>query len=152
MSCPQSRVSQDGTRLSDAPTCPDRSGRVYREPQSPQKLHSPYCTIRVSRCGTSRDSVSTPQSACVCINIGKLSPSRSTCFIVYVCIVFDRKHQRANEHRELSLLAYLSQLQSPEPGPVRPIHSLTPFQVHEKDNAAVVLLIGVPVFYYYLRK
>ncbi|KAG7519334.1 hypothetical protein JOB18_006209 [Solea senegalensis] len=39
------------------------------------------------------------------------------------------KHQRSNEHRELSLLAYLSQLQSPEPGPVRPLHSLTPYQV-----------------------
>ncbi|KAK2851830.1 hypothetical protein Q5P01_008106 [Channa striata] len=39
------------------------------------------------------------------------------------------KHQRSNEHRELSLLAYLSQLQSPDPGPVRPLHSLTPYQV-----------------------
>ncbi|KAG8002433.1 Polynucleotide 5'-hydroxyl-kinase NOL9 [Nibea albiflora] len=39
------------------------------------------------------------------------------------------KHQRTNEHRELSLLAYLSQLQSPDLGPVRPLHSLTPYQV-----------------------
>ncbi|XP_076023277.1 polynucleotide 5'-hydroxyl-kinase NOL9 [Genypterus blacodes] len=39
------------------------------------------------------------------------------------------KHQRSNEHRELLLLAYLSQLQSPDPGPVRPLHSLTPYQV-----------------------
>ncbi|CAJ1084489.1 polynucleotide 5'-hydroxyl-kinase NOL9 [Xyrichtys novacula] len=39
------------------------------------------------------------------------------------------KHQRTNEHRELSLLAYLSQLQSADPGPVRPLHSLTPYQV-----------------------
>ncbi|KAA8591427.1 hypothetical protein FQN60_002370 [Etheostoma spectabile] len=39
------------------------------------------------------------------------------------------KHQRTNEHRELSLLAYLSQLQSPDPGPIRPLHSLTPYQV-----------------------
>uniref|UniRef100_A0A7N8X0T9 Polynucleotide 5'-hydroxyl-kinase NOL9 n=1 Tax=Mastacembelus armatus TaxID=205130 RepID=A0A7N8X0T9_9TELE len=39
------------------------------------------------------------------------------------------KHQRTNEHRELSLLAYLSQLQCPDPGPVRPLHSLTPYQV-----------------------
>lgn len=46
------------------------------------------------------------------------------------------KHQRTNEHRELSLLAYLSQLQSPEPGPVRPLHSLTPYQV---PHAAVAL-------------
>ncbi|XP_029012142.1 polynucleotide 5'-hydroxyl-kinase NOL9 [Betta splendens] len=39
------------------------------------------------------------------------------------------KHQRSNEQRELSLLAYLSQLQSPDIGPVRPLHSLTPYQV-----------------------
>ncbi|KAM6925537.1 polynucleotide 5'-hydroxyl-kinase NOL9 [Xenentodon cancila] len=39
------------------------------------------------------------------------------------------KHQRTNEHRELTLLAYLSQLQAPGPGPVRPLHSLTPYQV-----------------------
>ncbi|TWW57147.1 polynucleotide 5'-hydroxyl-kinase NOL9 [Takifugu flavidus] len=39
------------------------------------------------------------------------------------------KHQRSNEHRELSLLAYLSQLQSADLGPVRPLHSLTPYQV-----------------------
>ncbi|KAJ0064817.1 hypothetical protein NL108_015590, partial [Boleophthalmus pectinirostris] len=39
------------------------------------------------------------------------------------------KHQRSNELRELTLLAYLSQLQSPDPGPVRPLHSLTPYQV-----------------------
>ncbi|XP_068606802.1 polynucleotide 5'-hydroxyl-kinase NOL9 [Brachionichthys hirsutus] len=39
------------------------------------------------------------------------------------------KHQRSNEHRDLSLLAYLSQLQPPDPGPVRPPHSLTPYQV-----------------------
>ncbi|XP_020507018.2 polynucleotide 5'-hydroxyl-kinase NOL9 [Labrus bergylta] len=39
------------------------------------------------------------------------------------------KHQRTNEHRELSLLSYLSQLQSADPGPVRPLHSLTPYQV-----------------------
>lgn len=46
------------------------------------------------------------------------------------------KHQRSNEHRELSLLAYLSQLQSSDPGPVRPLHSLTPYQV---PNTAVAL-------------
>ncbi|KAM9343314.1 polynucleotide 5'-hydroxyl-kinase NOL9 isoform 2-T2 [Pholidichthys leucotaenia] len=39
------------------------------------------------------------------------------------------KHQRSNEQRELSLLAYLSKLQSPDPGPVRHLHSLTPYQV-----------------------
>ncbi|XP_037539817.1 polynucleotide 5'-hydroxyl-kinase NOL9 [Nematolebias whitei] len=46
------------------------------------------------------------------------------------------KHQRSNEQRELSLLAYLSQLQSPDPGPVQPLHSLTPYQV---SNTAVAL-------------
>ncbi|XP_015228613.1 PREDICTED: polynucleotide 5'-hydroxyl-kinase NOL9 [Cyprinodon variegatus] len=45
-------------------------------------------------------------------------------------------HQRSNEHRELSLLGYLSQLQSPDPGPVRPLHTLTPYQV---PNTAVAL-------------
>nr|XP_004560400.2 polynucleotide 5'-hydroxyl-kinase NOL9 [Maylandia zebra] len=39
------------------------------------------------------------------------------------------KHQRSDELRNLSLLAYLSQLQCPDPGPVRPLHSLTPYQV-----------------------
>lgn len=39
------------------------------------------------------------------------------------------RHQRSNEQRNLSLLAYLSQLQCPDPGPVRPLHSLTPYQV-----------------------
>lgn len=43
----------------------------------------------------------------------------------------DRKHQRSNEHRELSMLAYLSQLQSADLAPVRPLHSLTPYQVRE---------------------
>lgn len=46
------------------------------------------------------------------------------------------KHQRTNEHRELSLLAYLSQLQSPDPGPIRPLHCLTPYQV---PHSAVAL-------------
>ncbi|KAM9856099.1 polynucleotide 5'-hydroxyl-kinase NOL9 [Aulostomus maculatus] len=46
------------------------------------------------------------------------------------------KHQRSNEQRELSLLAYLSQLQSPNPGPVQPLHSLTPYQV---PHSAVAL-------------
>ncbi|XP_037334905.2 polynucleotide 5'-hydroxyl-kinase NOL9 [Pungitius pungitius] len=49
------------------------------------------------------------------------------------------KHQRSNEHRELSLLAYLSQLQSPDPGPVRPLHSLTPYQVPHTAVALGVL-------------
>ncbi|XP_033826171.1 polynucleotide 5'-hydroxyl-kinase NOL9 [Periophthalmus magnuspinnatus] len=49
------------------------------------------------------------------------------------------KHQRSNEMRELSLLAYLSQLQSPDPGPVRPLHSLTPYQVPHSAVALGVL-------------
>lgn len=49
------------------------------------------------------------------------------------------KHQRSNELRELSLLAYLSQLQSPDPGPVRPLHSLTPYQVPQSAVALGVL-------------
>lgn len=49
------------------------------------------------------------------------------------------KHQRSNELRELSLLAYLSQLQSPDPGPVRPLHSLTPYQVPHSAVALGVL-------------
>lgn len=39
------------------------------------------------------------------------------------------KHQRSNELRELSLLAYLSQLQDADQGPVRQLHCLTPYQV-----------------------
>uniref|UniRef100_A0A8C2WZ71 Polynucleotide 5'-hydroxyl-kinase NOL9 n=1 Tax=Cyclopterus lumpus TaxID=8103 RepID=A0A8C2WZ71_CYCLU len=50
------------------------------------------------------------------------------------------KHQRTNEHRELSLLAYLSQLQSPDPGPIKPLHSLTPYQVHESRSVALGVL------------
>lgn len=58
------------------------------------------------------------------------------------CLVFDRKHQRSNEHRELSLLAYLSQLQSPDPGPIRPLHSLTPYQVLPKAKWRLILSEG----------
>lgn len=47
---------------------------------------------------------------------------------------FNRKHQRSNEQRELSLLAYLSQLQSPDPEPVQPLHSLTPYQVDDEHR------------------
>ncbi|XP_030209999.1 polynucleotide 5'-hydroxyl-kinase NOL9 [Gadus morhua] len=39
------------------------------------------------------------------------------------------KHQRSNELRELSLLAYLSQLQEAHQGPVRQLNCLTPYQV-----------------------
>lgn len=49
------------------------------------------------------------------------------------------KHQRTNELRELSLLAYLSQLQSPDPGPIRPLHTLTPYQVPQSAVALGVI-------------
>ncbi|XP_077569974.1 polynucleotide 5'-hydroxyl-kinase NOL9 [Stigmatopora nigra] len=45
------------------------------------------------------------------------------------------KHQRTNEQRDLSLMAYLGQLQSTDPGPVRPLHFLTPYQVPYTDVA-----------------
>uniref|UniRef100_A0AAV2LZ97 Polynucleotide 5'-hydroxyl-kinase NOL9 n=1 Tax=Knipowitschia caucasica TaxID=637954 RepID=A0AAV2LZ97_KNICA len=54
------------------------------------------------------------------------------------------KHQRTNELRELSLLSYLSRLQSPDPGPVRPLHSLTPYQVPHSAVALGVLHCTVP--------
>uniref|UniRef100_A0A8C7D6Y2 Polynucleotide 5'-hydroxyl-kinase NOL9 n=1 Tax=Oncorhynchus kisutch TaxID=8019 RepID=A0A8C7D6Y2_ONCKI len=41
----------------------------------------------------------------------------------------EMRHQRSNEQRDLALLGYFSQLQSPEPGPVRPLHCFTPYQV-----------------------
>lgn len=47
----------------------------------------------------------------------------------------DRRHQRSNEIRELSLLAYLSQMQSPDLGPVRPLQSLVPYQVCDVHRA-----------------
>ncbi|XP_044067655.1 polynucleotide 5'-hydroxyl-kinase NOL9 [Siniperca chuatsi] len=60
------------------------------------------------------------------------------------------KHQRTNEHRELSLLAYLSQLQSPDPGPVRPLHSLTPYQVpHTAVALGVIHCEVVPTHVFY---
>ncbi|XP_022618808.1 polynucleotide 5'-hydroxyl-kinase NOL9 [Seriola dumerili] len=60
------------------------------------------------------------------------------------------KHQRSNEHRELSLLAYLSQLQPPDPGPVRPLHSLTPYQVpHTAVALGVIHCEVVPNHMFY---
>ncbi|XP_061908554.1 polynucleotide 5'-hydroxyl-kinase NOL9 [Entelurus aequoreus] len=47
--------------------------------------------------------------------------------------------QRSNELRDMALLAYLSQLQSADPGPVRPLHSLTPYQVAHTAVALGVL-------------
>ncbi|XP_031146405.1 polynucleotide 5'-hydroxyl-kinase NOL9 [Sander lucioperca] len=60
------------------------------------------------------------------------------------------KHQRTNEQRELSLLAYLSQLQSPDPGPIRPLHSLTPYQVpHTAVSLGVIHCEVVPNHMFY---
>ncbi|XP_034733177.1 polynucleotide 5'-hydroxyl-kinase NOL9 [Etheostoma cragini] len=60
------------------------------------------------------------------------------------------KHQRTNEHRELSMLAYLSQLQSPDPGPIRPLHSLTPYQVpHTAVSLGVIHCEVVPSHMFY---
>ncbi|XP_057685410.1 polynucleotide 5'-hydroxyl-kinase NOL9 [Corythoichthys intestinalis] len=53
------------------------------------------------------------------------------------------KHQRTNEQRDLSLLAYLGQLQSADPGPVRQLHSLTPYQVPHTDVALVAVHFDV---------
>lgn len=58
--------------------------------------------------------------------------------------------QRTNELRELSLLGYLSQLQSSDAGPVRPLHSLTPYQVpHTAVALGVVHCDVVPTHMFY---
>lgn len=121
---PHPRVSADSPGVSDAPTCSDSSGWVYREPHPPQKLHSSYRTVNIPGSGTTRNRVSIPRSACVVFNSQYWSWLHHL-WAHRVC----RKHQRSNEHRELTLLAYLSQLQSPDSGPVRPLNSLTPYQV-----------------------
>ncbi|KAM6928562.1 polynucleotide 5'-hydroxyl-kinase NOL9 isoform 1-T3 [Lycodopsis pacificus] len=60
------------------------------------------------------------------------------------------KHQRSNEHRELSLLAYLSQLQSPDLGPIRPLHTLVPYQVpHTAVALGVIHCEVVPSHMFY---
>uniref|UniRef100_A0A672HW74 Polynucleotide 5'-hydroxyl-kinase NOL9 n=1 Tax=Salarias fasciatus TaxID=181472 RepID=A0A672HW74_SALFA len=60
------------------------------------------------------------------------------------------RHQRTNELRELSLLGYLSQLQSSDSGPVRPLHSLTPYQVpHTAVALGVVHCDVVPSHMFY---
>lgn len=68
MSRPHPRVSADSPRVSDAPTCSDSSGWVYREPQPPQKLHSSYHTVNIPGSGTTGKRVSIPLSACVVFN------------------------------------------------------------------------------------
>lgn len=58
--------------------------------------------------------------------------------------------QRTNELRDLALLGYLSQLQSPDSGPVRPLHSLTPYQVpHTAVALGVVHCDVVPTHMFY---
>lgn len=58
-----------------------------------------------------------------------------------LCCLVDRRHQRTNEIRELSLLAYLSQMQSSDLGPVRPLHSLVPYQVNDIHRANKVVIL-----------
>ncbi|KAL1250021.1 hypothetical protein QQF64_021026 [Cirrhinus molitorella] len=41
----------------------------------------------------------------------------------------EMQYQRSNEQRDLALLSYISKLQSPEPGPIRPLHCFIPYQV-----------------------
>lgn len=116
------RVSQNSARLPDAPTRPDSPGRVHREPHPPKKLHSPHCTVRIPGSGTSRNSVSPP------LQVHSWHWSLMPNVLWYLV---DRRHQRSNEMRELSLLAYLSQMQSSDLGPVRPLQSLVPYQVYD---------------------
>lgn len=60
------------------------------------------------------------------------------------------RHQRSNEQRELSLLAYLSQMQSSDPGPIRPLHSLIPYQVpHSAVALGVIHCEVVPSHMFY---
>lgn len=49
------------------------------------------------------------------------------------------KYQRSAGHRELAVFAYLSQLQSLDHGPTRPLHSLTPYQVPHSAVAVGVV-------------
>lgn len=139
LSRPHAGLSEGGAGLPDTPTCTDGSGQVHREPESPKELHPPFRTVRVSVSGTPGNRVSTKPST-------EHAASVSLCFsstaeTVHWWLLFPRKHQRSNELRELSLLAYLSRVQSPDPGPVRPLHSLTPYQVHRTPDPAVVFFI-----------
>ncbi|XP_051962127.1 polynucleotide 5'-hydroxyl-kinase NOL9-like [Xyrauchen texanus] len=45
------------------------------------------------------------------------------------------RHQRSNELRDLALLSYFSQLQSTDPGPIRPLHCFIPYQVPHSSVA-----------------
>lgn len=126
------RVSQNSARLPDAPTRPDSPGRVHREPHPPEKLHSPHCAVGVPGSRPSRNSVSLP--------LEFVSWRCSMMLYMLWCLV-DRRHQRSNEMRELSLLAYLSQMQSADLGPVRPLHSLVPYQVYDIHQANYVVIL-----------
>ncbi|XP_051947607.1 polynucleotide 5'-hydroxyl-kinase NOL9-like [Xyrauchen texanus] len=45
------------------------------------------------------------------------------------------RHQRSNELRDLALLSYFSKMQSPDPGPIRPLHCFIPYQVPHSSVA-----------------
>ncbi|KAI7794149.1 polynucleotide 5'-hydroxyl-kinase NOL9 [Triplophysa rosa] len=51
----------------------------------------------------------------------------------------EMRFQRSNELRDLSLLAYFSKMQSPEPGPMRPLHCFIPYQVPHSSVAIGVV-------------
>ncbi|XP_048035225.1 polynucleotide 5'-hydroxyl-kinase NOL9 [Megalobrama amblycephala] len=51
----------------------------------------------------------------------------------------EMQHQRSNELRDLALLSYFSQLQSSEPGPIRPLHCFIPYQVPHSSVAIGVM-------------
>lgn len=80
MSRPHPRVSADSPRVSDAPTCSDSSGGVYREPHPPQKLHSSDRTVNIPGSGTTGKCVSFPPSACVVFN------SQFWSFLHHLCL------------------------------------------------------------------
>lgn len=120
------RVSQNSAWLPDTPTRPDSPGRVHREPHPTKKLHSPHCAVRIPGSGMSRNNVSPP------LQVNSWQWSLMPHPLWYLV---GRRHQRSNEMRELSLLAYLSQMQSSDLGPVRPLQSLVPYQVYDIHQA-----------------
>ena len=143
--CPDTRRPALTAWLADTPPCPVGSRRGPWEQRCPSQLHPPSRPVDIRRSWKSWQIVSV-QSAPVNPRChGRLALCRegtSTAFDksfprFYTGIDFlscgvvlsYRRYQRSNELRELCLLGYLSKLQSPDPGPVLPIHCLTPFQV-----------------------
>lgn len=51
----------------------------------------------------------------------------------------EMRFQRSNELRDLALLSYFSKMQSPEPGPMRPLHCFIPYQVPQSSVAIGVV-------------